>query len=510
MLKNLIRWGLIILMAILPALFLTILVTSQNLSFNHFIPISPNDQNEYWHQIATFNAVGFNGGYYTHLEQTAPIPQSKFGVHGPFYIVLIGLLSRITGWNYATPIFFNMVFLALGFILFASLCKLNRTQILLAGLSLSAFAPVLLYLPTALQESFHQVVGIIFAAIFAIALFHQEELDFWKKAVMVLFTLLVSIIRPSWGFLFFPLFALLLKKDIKSQAFALFISFFLFFGVIFFDRLFITPGNNTFTQAMDLLVVNFRSGIKFLLLTIMDNLKIYVGAVTIPQLVFRVEYALILILSIVWTIFLLRKKERSIAQISKDANLRLSILIFLIIFPVLLLSFSMYFAKNDMRFIAPYWILIIFLLVSHKKYALVLVFVVINLLILTMSVSLTNGYITRNFRFSEEEIMTTRQVIEKHIRYEPSQTSDWCNTILVPVTLYDERISQIPAGIGISYVLDNTGVEKFTFPVKSKYVWLTDQIADGLNQSEINQLTYLAGFPDSHLYLNKNSACVSE
>ena len=163
-----------------------------------------------------------------------------------------------------------------------------------------------------------------------------------------------------------------------------------------------------------------------------------------------------------------------------------------------------------MRFIAPYWILIIFLLVSHKKYALVLVFVVINLLILPMSVSLTNDFITRNFRYSEEEIMATRQVIEKHIRYEPSQTSDWCNTILVPVTLYDERISQIPAGIGISYVLDNTGVEKFTFPVKSKYVWLTDQIADGLNQSEINQLTYLAGFPDSHLYLNKNSACVSE
>jgi len=497
-------------MAVLPALFITVLVISQDLSFTHFIPISPNDQNEYWHQIATFNAVGFNGGYYTHLEQTAPIPQSKFGVHGPFYIVLVGLLSRVTGWNYATPIFYNMVFLALGFVIFASLCKLNHTQILLAGLSLSAFAPVLLYLPTALQESFHQVVGIIFAAIFAIALFHQEELDFWKKAVMVLFTLLVSIIRPSWGFLFFPLFALLLKKDIKSQAFAFFISFFLFFGVIFFDRLFITPGNNTFSKAMDLLVVNFRSGMKFLLTTILDNLQIYVSTASIPQMVFRLEYILILLLALVWIIYLLRKKKRSMTQILEDVDLRLGILIFLIILPILLLSFSMYFMKNDMRFIAPYFILIIFLLVSHTKYNLVLVFVVINLLILPLSISLTNGFINSNFRYSEEEIMATRQVIDQHIRFDPGRTNDWCNTILMSVTLYDERISQVPPGIGISYVMDNTGVEKFTFPVKSRYVWLTDEVADGLNQMEINQLTYLAGLSDSHLYLNKNSACISE
>ena len=106
--------------------------------------------------------------------------------------------------------------------------------------------------------------------------------------------------------------------------------------------------------------------------------------------------------------------------------------------------------------------------------------------------------------------MATRQVIDQHIRFDPGRTNDWCNTILMSVTLYDERISQVPPGIGISYVMDNTGVEKFTFPVKSRYVWLTDEVADGLNQMEINQLTYLAGLSDSHLYLNKNSACISE
>jgi len=507
MLKNLIRWALILFMAALPALFITVLITSRNLSYSHFIPISPNDQNEYWHQIATFHAVGFNGGYYSHLEQTAPINQSKFGIHGPFYIVPLGLLSKVTGWTYSTPIFFNMLFLALGMILFAALCKLNNTQIVLAGLCLSTFTPVLLYLPTALQESFHQLVGIIFAVIFAFALAYQEKLDLWVKVVVSIFTLIVSIIRPSWGFLFFPLFALLFKKNAKSQTLAFFISFFLFFGIIFFDRLFITPGNNTFSKAMDLLVINFRSGVKFILSTLLDNLKIYVGTASIPQVVFRLEYALILVLSIVWILFLLRKKKRSFTQVLQDADLRLSILIFIIIFPILLLSFSMYFIKNDIRLIAPYFLLISFLLIGHKKYAFVLALIAVNLLILPMSISLTNDLLTRNFQHTTHELEATRQVIDRYIHYEPNQTNDWCNTILVPVTLYDARISQIPPGIGISYVLDNTGIEKFTFPIKSRYVWLTRQIAAGLNQSEINQLTYLAELPDSILYLNKNSVC---
>jgi hypothetical protein len=152
MIKKITRLVLIILMAVLPALMVTIIINTQNkVPLTHFLPVSPTDQNEYWHQIATFNLAGFKGGYYTHLEQTAPITQSSFGVHGPFYIVLMGILSKITGWNYFTPIFFNMVFLAMGFVIFVILSKLNNIQIVLAGLTLCLFPPVLVYLPTAMQ-----------------------------------------------------------------------------------------------------------------------------------------------------------------------------------------------------------------------------------------------------------------------------------------------------------------------------------------------------------------------
>ena len=500
---------LIILMAALPALMVTIIINTENkVPLTHFIPVSPTDQNEYWHQIATFNLAGFNGGYYTHLEQTAPIAQSRFGVHGPFYIVLISALSKITGWSYSTPIFLNMAFLALGFIVFATLSKLSNIQIVLAGLTLCLFPPVLMYLPTAMQESFQQMVGIIFAAIFGISLVYKGKLNFWKKVAAIAFTFLVSLIRPSWGLLFFPLFALYFPKNLKKQIIAFFISLIFLLVVVLLLGLFITPGNNTVSQAIAQFVPGFRSGLKFLFNTISDNLKIYFSISNIPQMVFRLEYMLILIFTLAFAIFFLRKKkEGSTAQIPLDVDLRLNIFFFLIISPIILWSFTLYFIKNDVRFIAPYFLLIFFLLIINKRYFFVIPFVLINLLMLPASFSLTTYPIGNNFTYSNEKIIATKQIMDQSIHFDARQTNAWCNTILVPITLYDYRISQIPAGIGISYVLNNNGVDKITFPIKSKYVLLTSQQSNELDHTALEQLEYLAKFPDSILYINKKAAC---
>lgn len=505
--KKMKKLVLIILMAVLPALMVTIIITTQNkVPLTHFIPVSPTDQNEYWHQIATFNLAGFNGGYYTHLEQTALITQSGFGVHGPFYIILMGALSKITGWSYSTPIFFNMMFLALGFVIFAYISNLDNTQIILAGLTLCLFPPVLMYLPTAMQESFQQMVGIIFAAIFGISLAYKEKLNFWKKATVIAFTFFASLMRPSWGLLFFPLFALYFPKDLKKQILAFFISLIFLLAVILLISLFITPGNNTISQAIAQFDSGFRSGLKFLFNTISDNLKIYFNISNIPQMVFRLEYTLILIFALVYAFLLLRKKKkRSTAQNLLDTEL--NFFFFLILFPIIVLSFSLYFIKNDMRFIAPYFLLIFSLLVIKKRYFFVVIFILINLLISPASIALTTYPIGNNFTYSNEKINAMKQIMDQSIHYDARQTNAWCNTILVPITLYDYRISQIPAGIGISYVLNNNGVDKIAFPIKSKYVLLTTQQSNELDQAALDQLEILAKFPDSVLFINKNAAC---
>jgi hypothetical protein len=507
--KKTIKWGLILLMAVLPALLVTIIINTQDkVPLTNFMPVSPTDQNEYWHQVATFNVAGFNGGYYSHLENIAPIPQSRFGVHGPVYIAIMGLFSRITGWNYSTPIFFNMAFIALGFVIFAILTNLNYLQIVLAGLTLSFFTPVLLLLPTAMQESFHQMVGIVFAAIFGFSFVHQEKLDLWKKGSVIAFTFFVALIRPTWGLFFFPLFALYFPKELRKQILAFFTSLFFFALVILLLNLLITPGNNTITLAVTNNDPGFRSTIRYLIGTIQDNLQLFLTPPNIPQLVFRVEYMLIALITFVYSIILLRKKKPKLTIHNlANSDTGLNIFIFLVIVPIIFFCFSLYLMKNDLRLLAPYFLLIFFLLILRKKYPFVIAFILINILLLPASIPLFTSPIGNNFTYSKEKINSTRSIMDRSIHFDASQTNAWCNTILVPITLYDYRISLIPAGIGISYVIDNNGIDQIEFPIKSKYLLLTTRQVKDLDPGELDQLEHLADFPDSVLFINTKAIC---
>lgn len=507
--RNLARLALILVMAFLPGLIITIIIPLQTgVPITNFFPISPSDQNEYWHQIATFRLVGFNGGYYTHLENPAIIAASKFGVHGPFYIVVLGFLARITGWAYSTPIFYNIFFIALGFATFAWFSKLNTKQIILAGFSIAFFPSVLIYLPTAMMESTHQMAAMVIALFFGIALVQQEKSNRWIKTAAVIFTLAVSLSRPSWILLLFPMLALFFPKTLKDQVKGLGLSLGCTIVVVILLGLFITPGNNTIAQATGQFSTGLRTGFSYLFRTIKSNLDLFFHSFSFPQMVFRIEYMSILILSFGGIIYYRIKRDKNQKQnLFENIEFRLSLLIFLIIFPIIVWSFTLYFMKNDIRFIAPYAILTIFLLIIFNKEKFVMAFILLNLLAFPSVMNQFTNSAGSNYLFSQTQIDRTRQVMKENIHYEPDQSNAWCNTILIPVTLYDYRVALIPPGIGVSYVLDNIGVEKVIFPVKSKYLLLTlDQMKE-IGNTNLDNLQTLATLPDSTLFLNKLASC---
>jgi hypothetical protein len=503
------RLVLILVMALLPSLITAIVIPIQTGSpVTDFFPVSPTDQNEYWHQIATFQLAGFNGGYYTHLEKPAQISESRFGVHGPFYILVFGLLSHITGWTYATPVFYNIVIIAIGFILFAWLAKLNNKQIILAGLAMGFFPPVLIYLPSAMQESTHQMIAMVFAVIFGVALTQQEKTQRWVKLAAVVFTLAVSLSRPSWTLLLFPLFGLFLPKNLKNQLIGIGLSIMCILAVVIMLGLFITPGNNTIESLLDQFSISPRIGLSFLFRTVKDNLDLFLNSSGLPQLFFRIEYMIILVVSMVAsTYYWMIKSRKTSHKKSTNAVAWLSLVLFLIFFPIILWSFTLYFLKNDIRFIAPYVLLAIFLLLYYKKEKYVIAFILVNLLVFPAVVQQFSNPISSNFIYSKAQIEETKKVFVKNIQFQPDQTNSWCNTILLPVTLYDYRVALIPPGIGISYVLDNNGIDKVPFPAKSKYLILTPQQIKEIGQKNMNDLDILAEFTDGILYLNKSTNC---
>jgi hypothetical protein len=503
------RLVLILFMALLPSLITAIVIPIQTgVPVSDFFPVSPTDQNEYWHQIATFRLAGFNGGYYTNLEKPALISGSRFGVHGPFYILVFGLFARITGWTYATPVFYNMAILTLGFIFFAWLSKLNNKQIILAGLSLAFFPSVLIYLPSAMQETTHQMITMVFAVIFGIGLTQQEKTRLWFTLAAVVFTLAVSLTRPSWALILFPLFCLFLPKKLKYQLTGIGLSLICIFAVVMVMRMFITLGNTMTEIALNQFSINTRNGLSYLFRTIKNNLDLFLHSSSLPQLFFRIEYIGILMISMGVAIshWIIKSKENT-AKVTRNIDDWLSLVLFLIFFPIILWSFTLYFMKNDIRFIAPYILLAIFLLIIYKREKLVLSFILINVLIFPAVVKQFSFLPGSNFIYSRSKIEETKQTFEKNIRYQPAVTNAWCNTILLPVTLYDYRIALIPAGIGISYVLDNNGIDKVPDPPKSKYVMLTQQQIKELGQNNMNDLVILAEFSDGKLYLNKSANC---
>jgi hypothetical protein len=499
------RLALTVVMACLPALLTTLIVATQaKASLTDFFPISPNDQNEYWHQVATFHAVGFNGGYYTHLEKPAIITASRFGVHGPFYILPLGLLANITDWTYATPIFYNMFFLAFGFFLFAWFSQLTNRQIVLAGLALSFFPPVLIYLPSAMQESIHQMAAMIFALYLGIVLTKQEKTQPWIKISAVIFTIVISLSRPSWSLLLFPLLALILPKNIKAQVGGLIAGVGSMLVIAIFIGMFITPGNNAITLAIGQFSKGWRSGLLHILGWVRNNIDSFLAIANSSRLALRIQYCLSLFLSLALVIYYWSKAKKNALQ---DKNFVFSLLIIIIILPIVIWSFTLYYIKNDIRFIAPYLLLTVFLLILQNKEKLVILFILVNLLVFPDVLQHFSNPVSSNFIYSTPQIKETRQIFENAIQYQPDQPNAWCNTLLLPVTLYDYRIALIPPGIGISYVLDNNGIDRVPFPVKSKYLLVTPRQLKEADPQNLIHLEKAAEFSDSTLFINRASGC---
>ena len=95
--QGLIRSSLIGLILLLPVLSLTGMASvylGQRLADFH---PAKSDAIMYWHQIKTFVAVGFSGGYYTVGEEAAAASFTHFYAHGPWFIALYGLIGKTVG-----------------------------------------------------------------------------------------------------------------------------------------------------------------------------------------------------------------------------------------------------------------------------------------------------------------------------------------------------------------------------------------------------------------------------
>ena len=501
--KVFIRALLITLVVVLPLLLLLIMVrlTAQT-NLSSAVPwLSDGVMN--WHQVKTVHTVGFSGGYYTLNEIPAQVDVLRFYMHGPVYPLLYGLFALVAGWDLPIVVYANIVLFAVGVLVVVRTIPFTNRQLALLALVTGSYYPVILFLPTAMQETLNVFVGLVLAALFYHAFQRQAELPLTAKIVGVGFFAFAIFTRMSWGLLLLPYLYLIMPRSRARIPLAL-LGTLLIGGSLVFIMGRIIPANDYHMvyRLLTALREDPAGGLNLLVENIVINLSRYTSlhkpqsdiALTI------VFWAMIaMLLAILW--------KNRYAQAADASNPRLQIGFHLYnLFSVLILSLLLYIMGTwgDYRVISIHLLLTFVLLIALGQERLVTVYLVFNLLCIPLLQPSFQDLHEAHFPPEPRPDMTT---LEPYLVFEPNQTDPWCNSIAVQDILFDNRILTVPGGIGLNLIQPGVFTELST--LRSRYLWLAPDAYERVRHDMgVTELT-LAVPAELNLpiYLNPNADC---
>jgi len=200
-------------MTIGPILVCAVFMAIRGWSLATYAP-NANDEVGYYLQIQAFVDKGWAGGYFTICENPAPARFSHFGVHGPLFPVLYGLVGKVFGWQLYSGPLFNCGFFTLAIAVFCLVHRPTIFQALLGAAFLMTYWPLYLYLVSNSQDPVHLTAAVLFGTYFA-ALLQGRHVPAIVRAGFWLLLVYASLLRISWIMMLFPY--LLLCSPITSR-----------------------------------------------------------------------------------------------------------------------------------------------------------------------------------------------------------------------------------------------------------------------------------------------------
>jgi hypothetical protein len=199
---------------------------------------------------------------------------------------------------------------------------------------------------------------------------------------------------------------------------------------------------------------------------------------------------------------------------------------------VALTNLLFYVPAGYLRVMAPHLLLSLLVMVRFRRYLLVGAIVVSSLVTLGSFLDVYRGWalnyvpregvtersesLLRYVRYEPDydRLANQREQMARLVRYRANAPNPWCNTLLLPVSLYDERVTLIPAGIGVSYILDAATRKAYNWfgpalerPVKSRYVLLARDDRSFDHEVDAERLRLVGTYPFGRLYENPVSRC---
>lgn len=444
-----------------------------------------------WHQINTFREAGFNGGYYTLNEKNAPSSFFRFYCHGPVFPIIIGTLSLLIGWNFNSILFINLIWLMLSVALFIICLKPDKLQLILLGLFIATFWPIHIYMASTMRQVFFDGGLIIVATLFYV-ITKSTNISHKHLILLLVSIAILSLLKISNAILFVPLVFIGQKKYRYSFRGSILISLLVLFVFCMITYFIYAPYQFRYSNTLQArFSQSFHEGAIYLILNIKQNMFRLFNYKNNPLwIVLRVQ----LLLSIFISCFFLWYKQRN------KNDVQYWLIILFISVGTLGGTIVLYIldAWRDYRLFAPIVLMIALLFISHKKYILVSLIIIGNIICTPVFLKNYVKLMQNAFPSTQivESIHTFSDQISPVLAYD-KYASAWDNTLLTSSTIAQRReIMGVPPGIGISWFGSPDQLED----IKSKYLLLDTNNYLLLNKKM--KLEFLVSTSIGDLYLN--------
>jgi hypothetical protein len=179
---------------------------------------------------------------------------------------------------------------------------------------------------------------------------------------------------------------------------------------------------------------------------------------------------------------------------------------------ILILNLTLYdiYLWRSYRLIAPHLLVSMLLLVAFRRFWLVGLMIAASAVLTLSFVRNYKDLWVVQFRYSQQAIADFQTLTSPYLAYDVQSPNPWCNTMLLEIldsvhpTFYPEIMS-VPAGIGISYFLQN--MDQSFLPPKSRYLLLSAATYERF-KGELH-VTLLTPTAIGNLYLNQDTVCSS-
>jgi hypothetical protein len=438
-----------------------------------------SDEIVYWREIYTFHHVGFSGGYYSINEQPASAAFSHFGAHGPAFAILFGPLTMIAGWGYSYAPMFNLGLLAAAMVGYFRMTRIGGWKLPLATALILLCWPVLLYIPSDMQETSHQALALVLAGVFHRLITGGGRVPAWLLGLGTAVLIVASLLRPTWSPLFLALVVLRERSLSRRRGLVITAATIPVIGLAFGAGMWLAaPYPNSLAHMIEVARQSPRAGATLFLHHFYDNILLIFQGTSLEQGL-RLELLAMLFLAagvVVHRVVRGRGTADELARSSLFHVINLGSVL------LTLLAFYDMSWWRDFRVLAPHILLSLLVAVpgvtlsSPVRAAVRNAFVVVPL---ALSLIMVVPFATTFEKLHREHFASGARgsgLLAREITYR-KDAGPWENTVLIDAANFTPDLLQLPAGIGVSFVHTPAAVAR---PLKSRYLLMTPQTLEQL------------------------------